>query len=241
MPLQTVEPKRLYRQIAEQLRALIAAGEFPLGSRLPPERDLAAQLGVSRPSVREALIALEVEGLVEVRMGSGIYVTALEPATAARAAAADALGPFDIMRARQLIETELVALAARASTPLLVKRLRAALKAMEDDIAAGVMPLRGDREFHVALAEASGNGALVRVVCELFEERNNPLFEQLGRHFENVKSWRCALTEHRAVVRAVAAGDAAAARKAMQSHLQKSHDRFAAAAVEPHPSTRRAA
>ena len=74
MPIQTVETQRLYRQIADQLRALIAAGEYPLGSRLPPERDLAAQLGVSRPSVREALIALEVEGWVEVRVGSGVYV-----------------------------------------------------------------------------------------------------------------------------------------------------------------------
>jgi DNA-binding FadR family transcriptional regulator len=241
MPLQAVEPRRLYRQIAEQLRLLIAAGEFPLGSRLPPERDLATQLNVSRPSVREALIALEVEGLVEVRMGSGIYVTALEPASAARSAAADALGPFDIIRARALIEAELAAVAARESTPALAKRLRGAIKTMEDDIARGTMPLRGDREFHLALAEASGNAALVRVVAELFDERNNPLFEQLGRHFENARSWRAAVTEHRAVVRAVAAGEAAAARRAMQSHLQNSHDRFAAALVETTTPARRAA
>jgi len=239
MPLQVVEPKRLYRQIAEQLRGLIAAGEFVLGSRLPPERDLAAQLGVSRPSVREALIALEVEGLVEVRMGSGIYVTALEAPVAVRGAVEAALGPFDIIRARALVEAELAALAARASTPSLLKRLRAAVKAMEDDIARSVMPIRGDREFHIALAEASGNAALVRVVTELFDERNNPLFEQLGRHFENAKSWRCAVAEHRAVVKAVATADAAAARKAMQQHLQSSHDRFAAALEEP--PTRRAA
>ena len=74
MPLQTVEPRRLYRQIADQLRALIAGGEFAAGARLPAERDLSKQLGVSRPSVREALIALEVEGWVEVRTGSGVYV-----------------------------------------------------------------------------------------------------------------------------------------------------------------------
>ena len=73
-PLQTVEPQRLYRQIAGQLRALISQGELAVGSRLPAERDLAKQLGVSRPSVREALIAMEVEGWVEVRTGSGIYV-----------------------------------------------------------------------------------------------------------------------------------------------------------------------
>src|SRR5664279_2517815 len=74
MPFQSIEPRRLYRQIADQIRTLIRSGEFPAGARLPPERDLAKQLGVSRPSVREALIALEVEGLVEVRIGSGIYI-----------------------------------------------------------------------------------------------------------------------------------------------------------------------
>ncbi len=238
MPLQAVETRRLYRQIADQLRALIAAGEWPLASRLPPERDLAAQLGVSRPSVREALIALEVEGLVEVRMGSGIYVKALDATRSGVSEAA--LGPFDIIRARALIESELAALAARACTPGLLKKLRAGIKAMEDDIARGVMPIRGDREFHLALAEAAGNAALLRVVTELFDERNNPLFEQLGRHFENAKSWRCAVTEHRAVMRAVAAGEVAAARRAMQTHLQNSHDRFAAALEEPPPAKRAA-
>ena len=234
MPLQTIEPRRLYRQIADQLRALIAAGEFALGSRLPPERDLAVQLGVSRPSVREALIALEVEGLVEVRMGSGIYVMALEPVAQPRGVDA-ALGPFDIIRARQLIESELAALAARQRTVATLKSLRSAVKRMEDDIAQGLMPIRGDRDFHIALAEASDNAALVRVVAELFDERNNPLFEQLGRHFENARSWRQAVAEHRAVVRAVAAGDVAAARAAMRSHLGNSHDRFAAAWVEAAP------
>jgi len=74
MPIQALGPQRLYRQIAEQLRTLIGKGEFAPGARLPAERDLAKQLGVSRPSVREALIALEVEGWVEVRTGSGVYV-----------------------------------------------------------------------------------------------------------------------------------------------------------------------
>ena len=235
MPIQAIEPRRLYRQIADQLRALIAAGEFPLGSRLPPERDLATQLGVSRPSVREALIALEVEGLVEVRMGSGIYVTAQEPATQLRGVDS-ALGPFDIMRARQLIESELAAVAARRKSSVTVKRMRVAVKLMEDDIARGVMPMRGDRDFHLALAEASDNAALVRVVTELFDERNNPLFEQLGRHFENARSWRQAVVEHRVVLRAVAAGDVAGARAAMRCHLGNSHDRFAVAWVEVTPA-----
>src|SRR5947209_3168336 len=112
MPLQAIGSQRLYRQIAGQVRALITEGEFPTGSRLPAERDLARQLGVSRPSVREALIALEVEGWVEVRTGSGIYVQ--EPRTAAPASrsapapghpAAD-WGPLEVMRARELVEAE---------------------------------------------------------------------------------------------------------------------------------------
>ena len=102
-------PRRLYRQIADQLRELIERGEFAVGTRLPPERDLAVQLGVSRPSVREALIALEVEGLVEVRMGSGIYVREPDPARRARRAA-QAESPLETIRARQLIEGELAAL-----------------------------------------------------------------------------------------------------------------------------------
>ena len=80
MPLQAVDNRRLYRQIADQIAALIEKGEYGAGARLPPERDLAKQLGVSRPSVREALIALEVEGYVDVRVGSGVYVVGPGPA-----------------------------------------------------------------------------------------------------------------------------------------------------------------
>src|ERR1700758_3079561 len=99
MPIHSIEPRRLYRQIADQIRTLIRSREFPAGSRLPPERDLARQLGVSRPSVREALIALEVEGLVEVRIGSGIYVLGSGSGEQGPPVQA-ALGPFELLRAR---------------------------------------------------------------------------------------------------------------------------------------------
>src|SRR5512133_3023990 len=110
MPLQTVEPQRLYRQIAEQVRSLIGRGEFQPGSRLPAERDLAKQLGVSRPSVREALIALEVEGWVEVRTGSGVYVLARRDRANGKAPTevpASEWGPLELLRARRVIEGEI--------------------------------------------------------------------------------------------------------------------------------------
>ncbi|HSW25001.1 MAG TPA: FCD domain-containing protein, partial [Burkholderiaceae bacterium] len=94
------------------------------------------------------------------------------------------------------------------------------------------------RLFHVRVAEASENSALLRVVTELYDERNNPLFERLGRHFERVDTWRQAVTEHRLVVAAIAAKDAKRARAAMHEHLQRSHDRFGAAWAGGDPAIR---
>ena len=113
MPLQLVEPRRLYRQIADQIAGLIAAGEFPPGSRLPAERELAAKLGVSRASVREAIISLEIGGLVEVRVGTGIFVTAKQRPEVDRDAGP---GPFELLNARKLVEGEIAALAAVGAT-----------------------------------------------------------------------------------------------------------------------------
>ncbi len=100
MPLQSIETRRLYQQIAQQLQQLITAGEFAPGSRLPAERELATQLGVSRPSVREALIALEVEGWVEVRTGSGVYVLERSAHSGERLPV-NAWGPLEVIRARR--------------------------------------------------------------------------------------------------------------------------------------------
>ena len=228
MPLQTIEPRRLYRQIAGQLRTLIEKGEFAVGSRLPPERDLAVQLGVSRPSVREALIALEVEGHVEVRMGSGIYVRQIDPADPASERVVSAEAPLETIRARQLIESELAAHAAKHMKKAQVAGLREAIVMMEADAAAGRTPTRGDRLFHTRIAEACDNSVLLRVVGELFDERHNPLFEQLGSHFETERSWAAAVAEHRAVLDAIARQSPRAARAAMARHLARSHDRFTA-------------
>ena len=97
---------------------------------------------------------------------------------------------------------------------------------MEDEAAAGQTPTRGDRLFHTRIAEASDNSVLLRVVGELFDERHNPLFEQLGSHFETARSWAAAIAEHRAVLDAIARQSPRRARAAMARHLTHSHDRF---------------
>ncbi len=227
MPLIAVENRRLYRQIADQLAALIERGEYGLGQRLPPERDLAKQLGVSRPSVREALIALEVQGYVEVRVGSGVYVVGKHPkATAGGEDLSIDSGPFELIRARWLIEAECAALAARHATRAQVRAMEEALDAMEADKDNGVMPLTADRLFHLRIAEGSGNSALALVVKTLWDQRTGPLFLRLEHHFDTPALWTVAISEHREIVAAIAKHDPAAARRAMRGHMNHAAKRF---------------
>ena len=225
MPFQSIEPRRLYRQIAGQIRALIKSGEFTAGARLPPERDLARQLGVSRPSVREALIALEVEGLVEVRIGSGIYVRAAD-AAATTDAPEGVAGPFELLRARYVIESECAALAAKSAKRAQVQAIEEALDEMDREVDAGHQPLPSDRLFHLRIAEATGNSALVQVIKLLWEQRTGELFKRLEHHYDSPALWRAAMDEHRAILRGIAARDPDAARAAMQRHLNKAYKRF---------------
>ncbi len=232
MPIQTVEPQRLYRQIAEQLRQLMASGEFAVGSRLPAERDLATQLGVSRPSVREALIALEVEGLIEVRTGSGIYVqSTTSPLQALNRTGVDTSaewGPLEVMSARILVESEVAALAAQNAQKKDLQAIRDGLQRMKRDAARNEVPREGDEIFHEAIAQACGNGVLLDTVQRFWLARKGPLFERLGDYFEHPASWQAAITEHQAVLDAIEAHDTTAARKAMQKHLKQAHKRYSA-------------
>ncbi|RYF68011.1 MAG: FadR family transcriptional regulator [Comamonadaceae bacterium] len=227
MPLQTVEPQRLYRQIAEQLRGLIGAGEFTVGARLPAERDLARQLGVSRPSVREALIALEVEGWVEVRTGSGVYVLDRLPPTPPPVAEPE-WGPLELVRARRVVEGETAAIAAGQRKRAHLDAMRRAIQDMREKAEQQVMPLDGDRAFHLAIAQACDNGVLVDTVQGFWDSRRRPIFTRLGGYFETVASWRKAIAEHEAILDAVAGRDAEAARAAMHTHMDRSHQRFSA-------------
>src|SRR6218665_85359 len=231
VPLQTVEPQRLYRQIAEQLRALIVQGAFDAGARLAAERDLAQRLGVSRPSVREALIALEVEDWVEVRIGSGVYVLnraqcARRPVASAEAVAPSEWGPLELIRARRVVEGETAAIAARCGKRKDVDAMSRAIASRHEQAERRVAPLDGDRAFHLAIAGASGNTVLVETVQGFWDSRQGPIFMRLGGYFETVTSWRVAIAEHEAIRDAIAAHDAGAARDAMHAHMDKSHRRF---------------
>ncbi len=228
MPLETVEHRRLYRQVADQLRALIDGGEFAPGARLPAERELAETFGISRPTLREALIALEVEGRIRIRIGSGIYVADPQPTSSAAAQmhGLQAEGPFEVLHARELIEATVASETALKATQQDLQDLRRILDAMtvHDQGSADLMRL--DREFHVAIAGVLGNSLLARVVGELYDQRINPYFKQLASHFQHCGSWVLAAAEHRQIFDCIASGDATGAGAAMRNHLQAAAERY---------------
>ena len=230
MPIHTVEPRRLYRQIADQIGALIASGEFAPGKRLPPERNLAQLLGVSRPSVREALIALEIAGLVDVRVGSGIYVreAASLPASVPVPGGADEPdpGPFELLRARWLIEGEIAALAAKFAKEPDIGAIKETIAWMIQENERNAPTQEGDRQFHVRVAEASGNSALALVVHGLWDQRYRPMYTRIEQHFSTPALRAQSLSDHVAIFNAIEKHDARAARAAMHRHLDRVYKEF---------------
>ena len=218
MPLQTVEPRRLYRQIADQIASLIGNGEFAHGSRLPAERELATLLGVSRTSVREALISLEIGGLVDVRVGSGVFVTA--GAVSSALAGDKGPGPFELLSARTLVEGEVAALAAVNATNEDLDALRQAIRRMTTHVDDFVIREETDREFHLGIAKATGNGSLELVVEGLWNQRAE-LWGRMQQHYHTEALARRTLHDHAAILAAITARNPDAARTAMHRHLAR--------------------
>lgn len=208
---------RLYQSVASELLKLIDSGEFPPGSRLPGERDLAERFGVSRVTVREAEIALEARGLLAIRTGSGVYVRQ-------RAEAVGALpdvSAFDVTAARSVMEGEAAALAASHITDEEIRELEELVLAMSrpdvSDQAAG----EADRAFHLRIAQITGNPVIEYVVRSIWRMRDelpqvSTVYARVCHHDAGDR-----LREHGAILDALRARDPATARRAMHAHFQR--------------------
>jgi GntR family transcriptional regulator, transcriptional repressor for pyruvate dehydrogenase complex len=226
MPPTIKQPeRRLYLQVADQIRNVIDQGKFEPGTRLPPERELAVQLGVSRPSLREALLALEIEGRVEIRMGSGVYVCT-PPSGSPSEAVPMGESPSELMHARSVLEGSIITLAAARATRQGLDQVKACLEAMRHEVSRGQPPVEADRRFHMAVAEMTGNSVLVRLVGELFDGRHGLILSKLTRRVESVRTWETALREHEAIYQALEARDPQEAVAAMFWHLSASRERW---------------
>ena len=220
-----VEPRRLYQQTADQIRALIRSGAFPADSRLPSERDLAQHLGVSRPSLREALVALDIDGSVEIRMGSGVYVRGpIEQLSNSTGSMGDS--PSEIMQARVTIEGSVVMQACVRMTERCLDALDGAIIAMRSAIVEGRDPLAADRLFHETIAGQTGNAVLMRIVGELFDERRSLISSRISKRFEGGTTWAAAIAEHEDIHAALIAADPLRAECAMRTHLYRSAERW---------------
>lgn len=208
---------RLYEQVAEQITRWVAEAGLGAGDRLPPERELAVQLGVSRATLSQALVALEVVGVVAVRHGDGTVLTGAQPAAApvlsAIRAHADRLP--EVIDARDALETKIARLAAERRTEDDLVAIRDALDAMAADIDAGGRGVEGDELFHGAVTRAAHSRLLAEMMATIGELIRESRIESLSQP----ERPRNSLAGHRAVADAIAAGDADAAARAMHEHI----------------------
>ncbi len=215
-PLRPVQRARLYEQLVERLLTFVAQEGLLPGQRLPPERELSARLGVSRASVRQAIVALEVLGIVGVRQGAGMYLLRQADARASVAQLVERRQRLpEILEAREALEVKITELAAVRRTDEDLAAMDRGLETMEAEIAEGEPGLAGDLAFHGAVTDASHNPVLkelMNLLATAIEETRRESLSQPGRP-------RKSLTSHREIADAIRAQDPVRAVRAAQDHI----------------------
>ena len=227
MPFEKVRPQKVSAIAAEQIIAAIKRGDYPVGSKLPSENELAEKMGVSRPTIREALSALTAVGLIESKPGSGNYVR--NPSDALEQELflliEDEASCLEIMEARELLEPPLAALAARKRTPAHVEKLRSIHAELKELAKTNDFDsyFSKDKEFHLALVEASGNTLLAAVLTPLVNTMDQKLYREFTRdyYFKNQLGLEEVASLHDEILEAVAAGQPALAARKMREHWER--------------------
>lgn len=212
----TEASSRLYMKVAGRLIEDLNSGKYPVGAKLPAERELTTIYDVSRPVIREAIIALEVQGLVEVKVGSGVYVKALP---GQHQESKFNISAIELTEARLLIEAETAALAATQAQPDEISEMEGLIQQIAAENLHPSGSDKADRAFHLAIAKASRNNALIEVVERLWELRNTSPEAALLHEKARTANIKPVVAEHTLILDALKAGDPAAARSAMRNHL----------------------
>lgn len=212
---------RLYEELERRLDQYIDEKSLQAGDRLPTERELATRLGVSRASIRQAVVALEVKGVVEVRHGDGIYLRRRPSSGRSLADLFERRQRLpDVLEARETLECKLAELAATRRTAMDVRKIRDALGVMDDEIARGDLGDGGDAKFHAAVAVASHNGVLVHLMEALAAPIQETRLESLSEPGRPPRS----LAAHWRIANAIEAQDPQIASAAMRDHLKEVTD-----------------
>lgn len=215
--LTPIARKPLYERLVEHLRAYVAEAGLSAGSRLPSERELAERLGVSRASVRQAIVALEVQGMVEVRHGEGAFlrVGSLDLVPMSKLLELKRRLP-DIIDAREALEVKLAELAAHRHDDADIERCKDALAMMASEIEDGDSGEEGDQAFHQSVVSAARSELLARmyqVILDDIATSRHESLSQVGRPEESLK-------QHQRIFEAIRDGDGSAAAAAMRRHLK---------------------
>ena len=215
--LRAPDRRRLYEQLADRLLDYIEVTGLAVGDRLPSERDLAEALQVSRASVRQATVALEVRGTLEVRHGDGIYLRSMpdDPGRLMELMTRRHRLP-EILEAREALETQLATLAAARRTDADIETMVKALDAMAADIAEGGLGEEGDRLFHEAVTAAARSPLLAEFMAALAA----PIAETRRSSLSEPDRPPRSLHAHQRILEAIRNGDAAGARQAMRRHVK---------------------
>ena len=207
--------KRLYMKAVGNIQELIASGEYRPGSRLPPERELAEQFGMSRPTIREAIIALEAKGLVSVKTGSGVYILEQDEHASGLGYTVSA---FELVEARVIIEGEAAALAAMMITKEELAGIKDAIDEMANEPGSSST---ADQKFHLILSGATKNRVLSSMIKQLWDAQEN--LEHIHQAHQSVcmNDHQRRIDEHQAIYDALEQRNPDAARLAMRRHFSR--------------------
>lgn len=227
-PLDLPTGGRRYLQIAQQLADQINEGVYRTGQKLPPERDLAQQLDVSRTTVREALLALEIMRFIEIRVGAGVYVLSehLRDRSRGDLIVSEAVGPYEVLEVRRTIEGLSASQAAHRATPEQLDGIEAVIDRMEAAINDVQVFDHADEEYHALIARASGNGIIENYVAHLWRMRQSSLWDRWYDQTRNAANRRRSVEDHRQILRALRRRRPEAAQSAMHAHIDILTDRF---------------
>lgn len=221
VPAVPVNRDRLYEQVAQQIQQFIVSAEWPAGSKIPTERELGEQFGVSRTVIREALKTLSERGLISILPGRGIFVADLSASALTEPMRLllqrHNFSYENLVEARRVLEVEIAGLAAQRAQREQIERMRAAIAQMDDCLGDPDGFSKADQRFHVALAEATQNTMfpmLIDSISELVYESRQLIFGVVGAPSRGQ-------SYHRALLEAIERRDGGAARRAMQEHLNQ--------------------
>ena len=219
MPIEKIAQKKAYMQIVEQLKQMITTGEYKPGDRLPPERELSLKFGVSRPTVREALSAMEILDIIDIQVGSGAYVRKI-PGRQTEGLLLDMhseFSPTELLEARLPVEGAMAALAAIKATPEAIAEMKIIYAELVKDVQNNNYQPEKDHQLHLKIAESTKNAHFVEIINYFNQQMENKLWKAFSEQIPYRKDRL--IHNHLEIIRAIEERDPDKARAMMEMHI----------------------